>query len=120
PCIREQDIDRLIEEASDGDGGLLATPLRDTLKRADEQQCVAVTEPREDCWHALTPQMFRRGPLASALNAARDAGIAVTDESMAMEYAGFAPRLVEGHEDNIKITRPADLALAEFLLERLP
>lgn len=116
PCLRAEDIDRLIEEAREGDGGLLATPLRDTLKRANAQQCVAATEPRDDCWLALTPQMFRRRPLAEALMAARDAGIGVTDESMAMEHAGFAPRLVEGREDNIKITRPADLALAEFLL----
>lgn len=116
PCLHEGDVSRLIEQAADGDGGLLAAPLRDTLKRADGRHCVASTEPREDYWHALTPQIFRRGPLATALLACRDAGIAVTDESMAMEHAGFAPRLVEGREDNIKITRPADLALAEFLL----
>ncbi len=116
PCIRHDDISRLMEQASGGDGGLLATPLRDTLKRAGIDQRVLETQPREGCWHALTPQIFRRGPLAAALLACRDAGIAVTDESMAMEHAGFAPRLVEGREDNIKITRPADLALAEFVL----
>lgn len=116
PCLREDDVSRLIEQASDGEGGLLATPLRDTLKRADDEQRVVASEPREGCWQALTPQMFRRGPLAAALLACRGAGIAVTDESMAMEHAGFAPRLVEGREDNIKITRPADLTLAKFLL----
>lgn len=117
PCLRNEDVTRLIEQAAQDDGGLLATPLRDTLKRANEQQCVAATEPRDNCWHAQTPQMFRRDLLTSALLACRTAGIAVSDESMAMEHAGFAPRLVEGREDNIKITRPADLALAAFLLE---
>lgn len=116
PCLRHEDVTRLIEQATETDGGLLATPLRDTLKRADDRQCVAATEPRDDCWHAQTPQMFRRKPLSAALLACRDAGIAVSDESMAMEHAGYAPQLVEGREDNIKITRPADLALAEFLL----
>ncbi len=118
PCVRHEDISRLIDEVGDGDGGLLATPLGDTLKRANADQCVAATEPRESYWRAQTPQMFRREALAAALAAARVAGMAVTDESMAMEQAGVAPRLVQGGEDNIKITHPVDLAVAGYLLER--
>jgi 2-C-methyl-D-erythritol 4-phosphate cytidylyltransferase len=97
---------------------LLAAPLRDTLKRADAGNFSLATEPREARWRALTPQMFRYSELLSALESARAAGIAVTDEAMAMERAGYRPLLVEGAESNIKVTTPADFALAEFLLMR--
>jgi 2-C-methyl-D-erythritol 4-phosphate cytidylyltransferase len=118
PCIRAADIDRLVEQASAGDGGLLGAPLRDTLKRADGSQRSISTEPREQRWRAFTPQMFRRGQLVAAIEAAGRAGVTVSDEAMAMERAGYAPRLVEGAEDNIKVTTAADFALAEFLLKR--
>lgn len=118
PCVRLADIDRLIDAASPGDGGLLGAPLRDTLKRADTHGRSALTEPREQRWRAFTPQMFRRGQLIAALEKAAHDGVAVSDEAMAMERAGFAPLLVEGAEDNIKVTTAADFALAEFLLTR--
>jgi 2-C-methyl-D-erythritol 4-phosphate cytidylyltransferase len=118
PCVRQADIARLIEQAGAVDGGLLGAPLRDTLKRADTDGRSVATEPREQRWRAFTPQMFRRAQLAVALADARKKGVAVSDEAMAMELAGFAPLLVEGAEDNIKVTTPADFALAEFLLER--
>jgi len=118
PCVRAADISRLIDLAVPAGGGLLAAPLRDTLKRADAQGRVAATEPREARWRALTPQLFPRAALEAALAAAAASGIAVTDEAMAMERAGHAPLLVEGSEDNIKVTTPADLALAEFILQR--
>ena len=116
PCVEVDDIERLVCAASAVDGGLLAAPLRDTLKLGDAQARVLATEPREARWRALTPQMFRRGELAGALEQAEREGIAVTDESMAMEHAGHKPLLVEGTESNIKVTTPADLALAEYLL----
>ncbi|MEO8673551.1 MAG: 2-C-methyl-D-erythritol 4-phosphate cytidylyltransferase [Tahibacter sp.] len=118
PCLRIADITRLIEQASAAGGGLLAAPLRDTLKRADAGGRVLTTEPRESLWRALTPQMFRRAELEAALDLASASGVAITDEAMAMELAGHRPLLVEGAEDNIKVTTPADLALAEFLLAR--
>jgi len=118
PCVRLADIDRLIERAGALDGGLLGAPLRDTLKRASGSGCSELTEPRDQRWRAFTPQMFRRGPLTAALRAAARAGVNVSDEAMAMELAGFAPLLVEGAEDNIKVTTAADFALAEFLLSR--
>ena len=116
PCVRESDITRLIDLAGEAGGGLLATPLRDTLKRAGDGNFVIATEPRESRWRALTPQMFRRGELVDALNRARDAGIVVSDEAMAMERAGHRPLLVEGSDDNIKVTTPGDLAWVRFLL----
>jgi 2-C-methyl-D-erythritol 4-phosphate cytidylyltransferase len=118
PCVRTADIERLIDAAAVGDGGLLGAPLRDTLKRADEHGHSRLTEPREQRWRAFTPQMFRRGQLVAALAAAAREGVVVSDEAMAMERAGHAPLLVEGAEDNIKVTTAADFALAEFLLAR--
>lgn len=122
PNLRAADLDRLIRTAeAHPDGALLAAPVRDTLKRAygDAGDArIAATEPRERLWRALTPQAFRRGPLTAALQAVAEAGVAVTDEAMAMERAGFSPRLVEGSEDNLKVTTPADLGLIEFLLAR--
>ncbi|MFT3791633.1 MAG: 2-C-methyl-D-erythritol 4-phosphate cytidylyltransferase [Rudaea sp.] len=118
PCVRAADISRLIEHGVPAGGGLLGAPVRDTLKRADAQGRAAATEPREARWRALTPQLFRLGELVAALESAHAAGVAVTDEAMAMELAGHKPLLVEGGEDNIKVTTPADFALAEFLLAR--
>ncbi|MEO7433677.1 MAG: 2-C-methyl-D-erythritol 4-phosphate cytidylyltransferase [Dokdonella sp.] len=118
PCVRGADISRLVELGTIAGGALLASPLRDTLKLGDADACVVTTEPREARWRALTPQLFRRGELTVALlDASRD-GVAVTDESMAMERLGHRPLLVEGAESNIKVTTTADLALAEFLLLR--
>lgn len=116
PCVLAADVERLVERGIAVGGALLAAPLRDTLKLADAQARVAATEPREARWRALTPQMFRRGELTAALEAAERDGIAVTDEAMAMERAGFRPLLVEGSESNIKVTTPGDLALAAYLL----
>jgi 2-C-methyl-D-erythritol 4-phosphate cytidylyltransferase len=118
PCVRGEDISALIERGIANGGALLAAPLRDTLKRADETGRSLVTEPRESRWRALTPQLFRYGELVAALQSARGAGVAVTDEAMAMERLGHCPLLVEGAETNIKVTTPADFALAEFLLNR--
>ncbi len=116
PCVGIDDIERLIEIAGAADGGLLAAPLRDTLKLGDREARVVATEPREARWRALTPQMFRRDELTRALAQAERDGVVVTDEAMAMERAGHRPVLVEGAESNIKVTTAADLALAEYLL----
>jgi 2-C-methyl-D-erythritol 4-phosphate cytidylyltransferase len=119
PNLHAGDLDRLIEAAlAEPDGAILAAPVRDTLKRSDADARIGGTEPRERLWRALTPQAFRRAPLMAALQRARADGVAVTDEAMAMERAGARPKLVEGREDNLKVTTPADLALAEFLLSR--
>jgi 2-C-methyl-D-erythritol 4-phosphate cytidylyltransferase len=118
PCVRQADIDKLIELGTAVDGGLLGAPLRDTLKRADASARSLATESRDERWRAFTPQMFRRGELTAALRDVVRRGLKVSDEAMAMELAGFAPLLVEGAEDNIKVTTAADFALAEFLLAR--
>lgn len=117
PNLRPADLARLIDVALDTpDGALLAAPVRDTLKRVDRDRRSAGTQPREGLWRALTPQAARLGRLRDALAAARAAGLAVTDEAMALEAAGFRPVLVEGRDDNIKVTTPADAALVVHLL----
>ncbi|PIE82714.1 MAG: 2-C-methyl-D-erythritol 4-phosphate cytidylyltransferase [Candidatus Contendobacter odensis] len=119
PCLTQDDLDRLFFELMDDPvGGLLAVPVRDTLKRAENTQRIKITVDRSQLWHALTPQMFQLGRLYDALQAAIDRGLLVTDEAAAMEIAGWAPRLIEGRATNMKITRPEDLALAEFYLTR--
>lgn len=119
PNLQAADIGALLEAAAaHPDGAILAAPVRDTLKRADAGGRILATEPRQALWRALTPQAFRRDLLLRALQAARDAGLVATDEAMAVERLGCRPRLVEGREDNLKVTTPADLALADFLLSR--
>ncbi len=118
PCLGAAELDRLIAEGGEAaDGALLATPVRDTLKRADEAGCVAETVPREGLWQAQTPQLFPLRRLTDALDAALAAGVGVTDEAQAVEWHGGRPRLVTGEPSNLKITHQADLELAAAVLE---
>jgi 2-C-methyl-D-erythritol 4-phosphate cytidylyltransferase len=113
PCLGEAELRRLIDEAGgDEVGGILAVPVSDTLKRADEERRILSTEPREHLWQAQTPQMFRHGMLLRAL---RDAAH-VTDEAAAVEALGYKPRLVEGSTRNLKVTFAPDLRIAERIL----
>jgi 2-C-methyl-D-erythritol 4-phosphate cytidylyltransferase len=119
PCLSGAELEALFAAlADDPVGGLLAVPLADTLKAADETGRVAGTVPREGLWRALTPQMFRYGLLRRALAAAIADGISVTDEAAAIEHAGHQPLLVAGRAANLKVTGPEDLALAEAVLRR--
>lgn len=118
PCVRAADINNLIHLCREHPvGGILAIPVMDTIKRVDAAGVIDATIDRSSLWRAQTPQMFRLGALHGALEQALDAGAVVTDEASAMEWDGQWPLLVEGCADNIKITRPEDLALAEFYLQ---
>jgi 2-C-methyl-D-erythritol 4-phosphate cytidylyltransferase len=120
PCVKSLDLSRLFAALkTDPVGALLAAPLRDTLKRAGDDGRVEATVPRGSMWRALTPQAFRRDSLLRALESAERAGVVATDEAMAIERLGLKPLLVEGSEDNLKITTPADLAVAESILRRM-
>ncbi len=115
PCLSRSLLTRMIAELRDDPvGGILAVPVADTLKRADAQQRIAHTEPREGLWQAQTPQMFRAGLLAEAL--ARCAN--VTDEASAIEALGLQPKLVASDSSNFKVTYPQDIELAELLLQK--
>ena len=116
PCITATDIHHLIASLADDDvGGILALSSHDTLKNVHGNTILGTLD-RSHIWRALTPQMFRYGLLKSALEAAQG-NPAITDEASALELLGLQPKIVEGRPDNIKITRPEDLALAHFYME---
>lgn len=120
PCLPRADLERLIAECSaDTIGGALALPAADTVKRAAKDeggaQRIAGTEDRTQLWLAQTPQMFRCGILMQALKSAKTT---ITDEASAIEQMGLRPRMVLGSRENIKVTFPEDLSIAEAILAR--
>lgn len=127
--VRPDWVNRLIDACqSDAVGGLLATPVADTLKSASvalsgqsgiaQPTRVKATVSREDKWAAQTPQMFRWGMLHQALAQAAERNQPITDESSAIEALGYAPILVPGALENFKVTYPDDFAMAEVLLQK--
>ena len=129
PCVRQADIEKLMSQLADHPvGGLLAVPVRDTMKRVSQtppnthsgEQGLEIVETvnREGLWHALTPQMFRLETLYHALQSVLKSGELVTDDAQAIERLGLRPILIEGHADNIKITHPQDLSLAKLFLQQ--
>jgi 2-C-methyl-D-erythritol 4-phosphate cytidylyltransferase len=120
PCLPGADLARLWGECcNDEIGGILALPAADTVKRVSKDetgaQRIAGTEDRDQLWLAQTPQMFRAGLLAQALRQAKGA---VTDEATAVEQMGLKPRLVPGSRENLKVTWPEDLVIAQAILSR--
>ncbi|RAT70988.1 MULTISPECIES: 2-C-methyl-D-erythritol 4-phosphate cytidylyltransferase [Lonsdalea] len=119
PCLHPDDLSRLLELTSQSDvGGILAAPVRDTMKRGNAQGDIEHTVERNALWHALTPQLFPLTLLKNSLERALSEGAEITDEASALEFCGYHPQIVSGRADNIKVTRPEDLALAEFYLTR--
>lgn len=122
PCVSKQDIEKLYAECLEkGEAGILATPVRDTMKRSRSgKQTIETTLDRNNMWHALTPQCAKVEDLNSALaSELEDSGFvskSITDEASALELAGYPVNLVQGSVKNIKITLPEDLELAEFYL----
>jgi 2-C-methyl-D-erythritol 4-phosphate cytidylyltransferase len=117
PCLSSADIEKLIVEVgSHPVGGILGSRVRDTLKHGNDNNEITRTFSRDNIWQALTPQMFRYKILCQALQQALADDNPVTDEASAIELLGFIPMIVEGRRDNIKITYPEDLVLAEKYL----
>jgi 2-C-methyl-D-erythritol 4-phosphate cytidylyltransferase len=117
PCLPPRDLEALLAECeTDPVGGILALPVAETVKKASQNR-ITGTEDRASLWLAQTPQMFRTGLLVHALQVARGA---VTDEASAVEQMGLQPKLVAGSRENIKVTWPEDLAMAESILGRCP
>ncbi len=119
PCLPRRDLESLMRETqNDAVGGILALPVAETVKRAAKDeggaQRVAATEDRSQLWLAQTPQMFRAGLLAQALKRAKGTP---TDEASAVEQMGLKPRLIAGSRENLKVTWPEDLAIAERILQ---
>ncbi len=118
PCLRLEDLNTLIKKVLlSKQGGILATPVRDTMKQSlINNDKISHTIDRSYLWHALTPQMFPRSLLLDCLQRAIVEKALITDEASALEYCGYHPRLIKGHADNIKITQPEDVALATYYL----
>lgn len=116
PCIRQSDLIALYGQAT-VEGAILGLPVRDTMKRTLSDRTITATVDRDNLWHALTPQLSSLGNLFTAINAAKENHVLITDESSALEWAGFHPIMVLGHVTNIKITHPDDLELAEIFLK---
>jgi 2-C-methyl-D-erythritol 4-phosphate cytidylyltransferase len=107
---------RSVLEAADSYGAALAAiPARDTVKRAEGRHVVATLE-REEIWLAQTPQAFHCSLIRRAYEQAARNKVTVTDDAALVERLGVSVRLVIGSEDNIKVTTPTDLVLAEALL----
>lgn len=121
PCLHPDDLHRLVASRGTAPwGAILATPVKDTIKRAKATATqIAHTVDRQDLWHALTPQFFPLTLLQACLEKGLQQGATLTDEASAVEYCGFYPKLIDSRSDNIKVTRPEDLALAEFYISRL-
>lgn len=119
PCITLDSISLLCSTLETSEvGGILALPVSDTLKQVAEKNIIQTTVDRHSLWHAQTPQMFRYKLLRDCLMQAMARHETITDESSAVEICGFMSHVVEGRSDNIKITRPDDLLLAEFILQQ--
>ncbi|MFP4560235.1 MAG: 2-C-methyl-D-erythritol 4-phosphate cytidylyltransferase [Thiohalorhabdus sp.] len=116
PCIRTEEIRAVIGAAAEIAGAILAVPVADTLKRVDGEGRIEATVDRAGLWRAQTPQVFPAGILEEALEAARHNPAPATDEASLLERAGYPVQVVAGREDNLKVTRPEDLALAELFL----
>ncbi len=123
PCVSHDDIDKLIYQClSHNSGGILAAPVRDTMKRGARvkgtMNRIESTVEREQLWHALTPQLYKTDELTLAIEQAMANKLVITDEASAIEQANLPSLLVLGSSENIKITHPDDLALAEFYINK--
>ena len=119
PLVPRADLIKLIESLQTAQhGALLGSPVADTLKKQDKQGFIEATVDRKGLWRAFTPQLFEAEVLLNALRKAKQAGQNLTDDSAAIEAAGYQPLLVEGSTENIKITLPDDLQLAKTIWKK--
>jgi 2-C-methyl-D-erythritol 4-phosphate cytidylyltransferase len=117
PLVSPVEIDRCVAAAAEHGAAALARRVTETLKRADAEDFAAGAVSREGLWSMETPQVFRTAELRAAFAAVRKRGLAVTDEVSALEAVGGRVRFLESQRPNLKITTPADLALAEAVLK---
>lgn len=120
PCVRKEDIQRLIAKAiKTGHGGILAKPVVETIKQVNDNQAIIKTLDREQLRLAATPQMFKIGDLKHAIEVAKVQGLFITDEASAMENSAYTMFYEPCGHDNIKITYPMDMLIAERILEKI-
>lgn len=120
PCLHQADLTSIInfiDNQASSYGGILAVPVRDTIKRSVQGKIdISHTIERSELWYALTPQFFPLALIKNCLTQALTQKAVITDEASALEYCGYHPQLLEGRADNLKVTKPEDLMLAEFYL----
>ena len=117
PLITPEEISLTVKSAKEFGCGVLAVPIKETLKKVSDAEYIDKTIARELLYTAQTPQTFRREIVFDAHEKAIESGLEGTDDSYLCERAGYKVRIVEGSYDNIKITTPQDLIVAKQLLE---
>jgi|HubBroStandDraft_4_1064222.scaffolds.fasta_scaffold192543_1 2-C-methyl-D-erythritol 4-phosphate cytidylyltransferase len=120
PCLASDQIDAVFSAAAQHGAALLASPVNDTVKKADNQKRVQSTMPRDGLWLAQTPQVFRRDWLLEAYARRSQLPRPITDDAQLVEAAGHPVQIVQAPATNIKITTRADLILAEAILKARP
>jgi len=116
PLISPEDIARCVEAAFVHQSVALARRVTETLKRSDAHDCNVASVSREHLWCMETPQVFATRLLRAAYTKVSSANLTVTDEVSALEAIGVKVKFIESRHPNLKITTPADLALAEAYL----
>ena len=124
PCVSTENLIELVQTAlNENCSAILATPVRDTLKRvpklinSEDENSIETTVSRDELWQAQTPQISTIGLLKSSIEQALKDQISITDEASALEHMGEKVKVVMGRSDNIKITYPEDLDLARLIIQ---
>ena len=124
PCVSTENLIELVQTAiNENCSAILATPVRDTLKRvpklinSEDKNRIETTVSRDELWQAQTPQISTIGLLKSSIEQALKDQITITDEASALEHMGEKVKVVMGRSDNIKITYPEDLDLARLIIQ---
>lgn len=121
PFIDSGIVARILQELPRCNACVAGVPVKDTIKLSDSRGYVEQTIPRERLWTIQTPQAFEYGIIRQAYDALakrRDVEVKITDDAMVLEYiSGIPAKLIEGSYENLKITTPEDLLLAEVILE---
>lgn len=118
PFITQKVIHRLVHEAANEGAAIVAVPVKDTIKRVNQEGMVEETVERSSLWSIQTPQAFRYPVLMDAHAKAKKTGYLGTDEASLVEKISFPVKIVEGDYENIKLTTPDDLILAKAILEK--
>ena len=119
PFINEELIKSAVADAVDFGAGVVAVPVTNTIKQADEYSFVKITHNRQELWEVQTPQTFKAGLIIEAYRLAKEKGLTFTDDASVIEHFGQKVRITPGNENNIKITSPKDLLLAELILREI-
>ena len=118
PCVSYESLLNLVNTAvTQNTSAILAIPVRDTLKKVVQDDLIEETVDRSYLWQAQTPQISKLSDLKQSIEKALSDDIVITDEASALEYSGYKVSVVQGRADNIKITYPDDLVLAQMILQ---